>query len=136
MTNLVVCCDGTWNTPAEMDHGLPAPTNVVKLYNALVKGDAQPAYYHPGVGTGRHWWDRLIDGGTGEGLDRNIKSAYRWLAEHYQPEDRIFLFGFSRGAYTVRSLANLLMLCGVPTKTPAEPVMRFRKAIRDRLGSR
>jgi hypothetical protein len=113
MTNLVVCCDGTWNTPAEMDHGLPAPTNVVKLSNALVHDEAQSAYYHPGVGTGRNWWSRLVGGGTGEGLDQNIMSAYRWLAGHYRPGDRIFLFGFSRGAYTVRSLGGLITKCGL-----------------------
>ena len=112
MTNIVVCCDGTWNTPTEMDHGLPSPTNVVKLYNALVR-DTQRVYYHPGVGTGRNWWSHLVGGGTGEGLDQNIKSAYRWLARHYSAGDRIFLFGFSRGAYTVRSLCGLITKQGL-----------------------
>src|SRR6476646_3995400 len=110
MTNLVVCCDGTWNTPTEMDHGLPSPTNVVKLYNALVKDDKQRVYYHPGVGTGKNWWDKIAGGGTGEGLDQNIMSAYNWLARNYAPGDRMSLFGFSRGAYTVRSLGGLI--CG------------------------
>ena len=113
MKNIIVCCDGTWNTPTEMDHGLPSPTNVVKLYNALVQDDAQLAYYHPGVGTGKGWWDKIAGGGTGEGLDQNIMSAYRWLGSHYRPGDRIFLFGFSRGAYTVRSLGGLIAKCGL-----------------------
>jgi hypothetical protein len=124
MKNVVVCCDGTWNTPAEMDHGLPSPTNVVKLYNALVQDDTQVAYYHPGVGTGRNWWDKIAGGGTGVGLDQNIMSAYRWLGSHYAPGDRIFLFGFSRGAYTVRSLGGLISKCGLidlsAQMTPAE----------------
>jgi T6SS, Phospholipase effector Tle1-like, catalytic domain len=111
--NLVVCCDGTWNTPEHMDHGLPSPTNVVKLYNALIKDGRQEVYYHPGVGTGRNWWDKIAGGGTGEGLDQNIKSAYRWLGTHYAPGDRIFLFGFSRGAYTVRSLGGLITKQGL-----------------------
>jgi hypothetical protein len=111
--NVVVCCDGTWNTPEEMDRGLPCPTNVVKLYNALVRDDTQHAYYHPGVGTGKGWWDHVVGGGTGEGLDQNIMSAYRWLASAYSSEDRIFLFGFSRGAYTVRSLGGLISRCGL-----------------------
>jgi hypothetical protein len=54
-----------------------------------------------------------VSGGTGRGLDRNIMSAYRELCEHYSPDDAIFLFGFSRGAYTVRSLAGLVTRCGV-----------------------
>jgi len=113
MKNVVVCCDGTWNTPTEMDHGLPSPTNVVKLYNALEQNDAQLAYYHPGVGTGKSWWDHIAGGSTGEGLDQNIMSAYRWLGAHYEAGDKIFLFGFSRGAYTVRSLGGLIMHCGL-----------------------
>jgi len=113
MRNLVVCCDGTWNTPTEMDHGLPSPTNVVKLYNALLRDDTQLAYYHPGVGTGKSWWNHIAGGSTGEGLDQNIMSAYRWLAGQYVPDDHIFLFGFSRGAYTVRSLGGLITKCGL-----------------------
>jgi hypothetical protein len=113
MKNLVVCCDGTWNTATETERGLPCPTNVVKLYNALVQDDTQLAYYHPGVGTGKGWLDHMIGGGTGEGLDQNIMSAYRWLAGHYAADDRIFVFGFSRGAYTVRSLGGLIAKCGL-----------------------
>jgi hypothetical protein len=113
MKKVIVCCDGTWNTPTEMDHGLPSPTNVVKLNYALVRNDTQSVYYHPGVGTGRKWWDKIAGGGTGEGLDQNIKSAYRWLGSHYSPGDQIFLFGFSRGAYTVRSLCGLITKYGL-----------------------
>ncbi|KRP91731.1 hypothetical protein AOQ73_24470 [Bradyrhizobium pachyrhizi] len=55
---------------------------------------------------------------------------YAFIINHYEPGDRIFLIGFS-GTYTVRSLANLLMLCGVPTKTPTGPLMRFRAQVDD-----
>jgi len=113
MRNLVVCCDGTWNTPDDTENGLPKPTNVAKFYNALVRDETQLAYYHPGVGTGKGWWDHMLGGGTGEGLDQNTMSAYRWLANHYQKDDRIFLFGFSRGAYTVRTLGGLITRCGL-----------------------
>lgn len=115
MKNIVVCCDGTWNTPEDTEHGLPAPTNVVKLFNAIVREDEskQLAYYHPGVGTGKGWWDRVAGGGTGHGLNQNIMSAYRWLGSHYEVGDKIFLFGFSRGAYTVRSLGGLIAKCGL-----------------------
>ncbi|PVB61237.1 DUF2235 domain-containing protein [Labrenzia sp. 011] len=117
MVNLVVCCDGTWATPDNMDDGIPAPTNVVKIHAAISGKDAsgvpQETYYHAGVGTEGGWWRRLLGGGIGAGLDRNIKSAYRWLAGIYQPGDRLFLFGFSRGAYTVRSLAGMISACGL-----------------------
>jgi hypothetical protein len=114
--NIVICCDGTWNTPDEEDGGVPAPTNVVRIFNATARSDGavpQHRYYHPGVGTNGGWWDKLVGGGTGAGLDRNIMSAYRELADHYQSGDRIFLFGFSRGAYTVRSLAGMIGRCGL-----------------------
>ncbi|MDQ0390858.1 DUF2235 domain-containing protein [Labrys monachus] len=113
MKNLIVCCDGTWNTPDEKDNGLPSPTNVVKIYNSIENNDDQIMYYHPGVGTGSSWWDHLVGGGTGEGLDQNTKSAYAWLSRHYRAGDNIFLFGFSRGAYTVRSLGGLIAHCGL-----------------------
>jgi uncharacterized protein (DUF2235 family) len=115
MKNLIVCCDGTWNTDDQTDgNGLPIPTNVARLYNALdwAAGD-QIAYYHPGVGTEPGRLARLWGGATGAGLRSNVKSAYRWLALHYQPGDRIFAFGFSRGAYTARSLAGMITRCGL-----------------------
>ncbi|MBT9386320.1 DUF2235 domain-containing protein [Pseudooceanicola sp. CBS1P-1] len=115
--HLIVFCDGTWNTPDQMEDGLPAATNVVKLYHALAPADAEGAsqlsYYHPGVGTEGGWWDRIAGGGMGEGLDKNIMSAYNWLARHYRPGARIWLFGFSRGAYTVRSLGGMIARCGL-----------------------
>lgn len=125
MTQLIVCCDGTWNTLEHTDQGLPAPTNVAKLYNAVVKDAQQLAYYHPGVSTSGGLLDHLVGGGTGAGLDRNIMSAYQWLAVRYRSGDRIFLFGFSRGAYTVRSLGGLLAHSGLldlsdATLAPAE----------------
>jgi len=117
MKNIIICCDGTWNTTDQQDQGVLSPTNVVQLYNSLAdldsNGIAQHKYYHPGVGTDGTKWDKLINGGTGEGLDKNIKSAYRELCEYYEPEDKIFLFGFSRGAYTVRSLAGLVHHSGL-----------------------
>lgn len=110
MRNLMVCCDGTWNTAEQRHGGVPVPTNVVRLYNAVAdknEGVEQLKYYHPGVGTEPGFWDRAMGGATGKGLDDNIKSAYHWLCRHYRPQDRIYLFGFSRGAYTGRSLGEL-----------------------------
>lgn len=117
MRNLIVCCDGTWNTPEQKAGNVPVPTNVVRLYNALCDhdpaGHPQLGYYHPGVGTEGGWWEKLAGGSVGKGLGKNIQSAYKWLAVNYRPGDRIFLFGFSRGAYTVRCLGSLILTCGL-----------------------
>ena len=117
MTNLIVCCDGTWNTADQEQGGVPTPTNVVRLHTCVsdqnVQGVAQRKYYHPGVGTDPGLASRLLGGGIGLGLDRNIQSAYGWLCRTYQPGDAIYLFGFSRGAYTVRSLGGLTTRCGL-----------------------
>ena len=119
MKHLIVCCDGTWNTPDQENKGIATPTNVVKLRNCLAlqtppRVVEQRYYYHTGVGTEGGWLSRLLGGAFGRGLARNIQSAYHWLALHYRPGDQIFLFGYSRGAYTVRSLAGLLNRCGLP----------------------
>ena len=118
MRNLIVCCDGTWNSRENMDEGRPAPTNVVRIH-AEVEPDhskttiPQIRYYRSGVGTSGNFLKRLKDGALGTGLDDDIRSAYKWLAETLQPNDRVFLFGFSRGAYTVRSLAGLIGSIGL-----------------------
>lgn len=95
------------------------PTNVVRFHNALVEGDAggvdQRRYYHPGIGTEEVFFlERIWAGMTGAGLSRNVKSAYRWLAANYDDGDEIYLAGFSRGAFTVRSLSGLISRQGLP----------------------
>jgi len=117
MRNLVVCCDGTWNTPDQEKGGVPVPTNVVRLFNALADrddaGNEQVKYYHPGVGTDGTWWQKLSGGSLGVGLDQHVMSGYRWLGGQYQPGDRTFLVGFSRGAFTARSLGGMITRCGL-----------------------
>lgn len=116
MANLVVCCDGTWNTPDDTENGLPSPTNVCKIYNAVrvvEEADRPLTYYHPGVGTDGGLLDKFMGGSIGAGLGRNVKSAYRWLAAHYRPGDRIWLFGFSRGAFTARCVAGMVTRYGL-----------------------
>ena len=124
MANLAVFCDGTWNTPHDTDGGVPSPTNVVRMYNALSEYDAvggrQNRYYHPGVGTDGGRFNRLLEGVTGKGLDRNIMSAYKWVSTRYEAGDKLFLLGFSRGAYTVRSLAGMIIRCGLLDLVGAE----------------
>lgn len=114
--NIVLCCDGTGNQFAE------SKSNVVKLYKMLVLDDAQVAYYHPGVGTMgarsaltsiTRWWTRVIGLAFGYGISDNIADAYQFLMRTYEPGDRVYVFGFSRGAYTVRALCGMLHIIGL-----------------------
>jgi uncharacterized protein (DUF2235 family) len=114
--NLVICCDGTNNELAS------TLTNVVKLMRIAEKDRSQIVYYDPGVGTfGKNEaWNRFrgnymrtIGNLMGRGLDDNVLEAYQFLVDTYRKGDRIFLFGFSRGAYTVRILAGMLHLIGL-----------------------
>lgn len=131
----MVCCDGTWNVPDEAREGIAAPTNVAKLALCVSVGrdSDQLLFYEPGVGTTPD--DRVIGGGFGYGLSENIRSAYRFLAEQYEPGDDLFLFGFSRGAYTARSLAGLIRNCGLLRRDQAEQVDAAFAFYRDRTSA-
>lgn len=113
MKHLVVCCDGTWNSPDNS-----TITNVAKISrrfsNEDTLGNPQIIYYHSGVGTSSffdlsHW----IGGAFGVGLSSIIIDLYRFLIQNYVEDDKITLLGFSRGAYAVRSLASLIYNCGI-----------------------
>ena len=117
--NIIICCDGTGNEYGEHN------SNVVKLFRAMAKSPGQVAYYDPGVGTmsspgAISWlakkWTLLLGLAFGYGISANISDAYIYLMNCYEPGDKIYLFGFSRGAYTVRALAGLIHLCGLLEK--------------------
>lgn len=105
---LALFFDGTWNMPE-------SNTNVWRLSLMLAdKGEdgvPQLKFYDEGVGT--HWFDRISGGAFGYGLSENARLGYRWLMEHYNPGDEIFVFGFSRGAFTARSLTGVIARCGL-----------------------
>jgi uncharacterized protein (DUF2235 family) len=113
--SIFVCCDGTGNEFAAKD-SRNGNSNVVKLYTTLKLNLRQFAYYHPGVGTmgdptkeglARQW--SVIKGlAFGDGFRDNVLDAYRYLMQHYAAGDKVYIFGFSRGAYTARALAGLL----------------------------
>ncbi len=116
MRNLVVAADGTWSRPDQRDRGRNVPTNVVKFIRAVDEDNADPAqvkYYDTGVGTAQ-WWNKYRGGIAGRGLFKNMRDAYAWITRTHRPGDRLYLAGFSRGAFTVRSLAGMLGLCGIP----------------------
>ena len=112
--NIVLCSDGTGNTAIKA-----RGTNVFKLYEAVdIQGHKydqtlkpQVAFYDDGVGTSRLTPLKLIGGAFGFGFRKNVKDLYTELAHVYEPGDHIYLFGFSRGAYTVRALSGMIEYC-------------------------
>jgi uncharacterized protein (DUF2235 family) len=145
LKNIVVFSDGTGQDGGARPE--QRISNIYKMYRISrdhadtgIDPSQQVVFYDAGLGTDIgttattapvRFVQKLLGSVTGAGIKRNIADCYEFIVNHYQPGDRIYLFGFSRGAYTVRSLANLLMLCGIPTKVPGGPVMRFRKVVRD-----
>ena len=117
MKRLVVCCDGTWNKPDN-----ETITNVEKIARTVQSdpsatgGTYQLVYYVSGVGAGSYAADRLLGGAFGFGLFHNVIACYRFLAQNYEPGDEIFILGFSRGAYTARSVAGMVGRVGLLTK--------------------
>ena len=107
---IVICCDGTWNTPDQTADGRATPTNVTKVAAAVAESDStgmeQLVYYQPGVGTTP--WERIRGGAFGYGLSRSVQQVYRFIINNYEPGDELFLFGFSRGAYMARSTGGLI----------------------------
>src|SRR5262245_52407990 len=125
---LIVCCDGTWNRADQEKNGEPCPTNVVRIAYRIAKRDGdvpQIVYYDQGVGTGNKV-DHYTGGAFGEGLEDNIYDSYRFLVGNYEPGDELFLFGFSRGAFTARSLAGMIRKCGILRR---EFVRQYKKAV-------
>ena len=143
--NIVICCDGTGNSPTDQEEGKSCASNVWKFYDALIAAPdctwSQIGFYDPGVGTGTsseskrlniagrllaitgkpgEWIGkiagtarRLVEAGTGAGISENILDGYRAIVREYQPGDRIYLIGFSRGAYTARCIAGVIRRAGL-----------------------
>jgi uncharacterized protein (DUF2235 family) len=106
---IAFCADGTWDSSA-------SHTNVYKLFKSLTVSADQMPFYDDGVGSdGNPIW-KLVGGAFGTGLWQKIKEGYTKIAHVYEAGDPVFLFGFSRGAYTARSLAGMIATCGLPTK--------------------
>ncbi|KAI9892710.1 MAG: hypothetical protein M1814_001130 [Vezdaea aestivalis] len=135
MKRIIICCDGTW---VNSDNGytdgsifpwgvkghLSVASNVTRMCRAIQKHDKQGipqlVYYQAGVGTGNGNFDKLVGGGTGLGLSEHIREAYGFLTNNYVSGDQIFLMGFSRGAFTARSIAGLISEAGILHKTAME----------------
>lgn len=119
MKRIIICCDGTWNDPDKKDKGRSCASNVAKMAELILplsnEGVDQVTYYHEGVGTG-DLKDRILGGACGVGLSKNLEDCYRFLISNFVEGDQIWLFGFSRGAYTARSLIGLIRNSGLLKK--------------------
>jgi len=136
MKRIAIFCDGTWNTPDKTKNGEICQTNVVKMANALSPasrdGTAQVLYYDLGIGSEGRFLKRAYDGATGTGISNNILEAYRFIINHYKPGDELFLFGFSRGAFTVRSLSGLIRNSGILKTGHTDQIARAYAIYRSR----
>ena len=121
LKRLVLCADGTWNIRDQIDKktGRRHPTNVTKVARAVRPGSsdgtAQVVYYHDGVGTAGGL-DKYTGGAFGDGIEDNVRELYRFIVYNYVPGDEIYLFGFSRGAFTVRTLCGFMHKVGLIEK--------------------
>ncbi|WP_436397475.1 DUF2235 domain-containing protein [Roseobacter sp. S98] len=134
MAVIAIFCDGTWNSP-----GAGLNTHVLREADACDRVQDQIVLYFPGVGTGAGLASEIgrrisrIGGGLfGWGLNRNIRAAYLELCRIYQPGDRIMIFGFSRGAYTARSLVGMIRKCGILEQPTAVNAWRAFRLYRRR----
>ena len=127
MQRLIVCCDGSWR-----DLSSQYPSNVVKLAQSIEQRDGsgipQVVHYNEGVGANNK---SRIGGILGLGLDEQILDAYTFLALNYHEGDEVYLFGFSRGAYTVRSLAGLIHCSGLVRRSTIRSVPAAYELYRD-----
>ncbi|KAF3347560.1 hypothetical protein HYQ45_004972 [Verticillium longisporum] len=130
---LIVCCDGTWfnsddgyNKPifGKKRGALQVPSNVTRISRCFKRtcddGRVQIINYQSGIGTGSNTADTLIGGAFGSGISMRIKEAYSFLAANYFDGDEIILIGFSRGAFTARSVAGMISKLGLLTREGVE----------------
>lgn len=118
MKRIIICADGTWNEPERRDKktGRLQPTNVLKIARSLLpraaNGTEQVVYYHEGVGTGGPL-DTVSGGAFGSGMELNVRALYRFIVNNYADGDELYFFGFSRGAFTVRTLSGFMDKVGL-----------------------
>jgi uncharacterized protein (DUF2235 family) len=121
MANIIICADGTWNRPEE-DIAKDFPSNVLKLARAIKPASGnlkQHVFYDWGLGS---YHSNISAGATGRGIHKNILDGYRYIVQNYSKHDKIYLFGFSRGAYTVRALCGLINNCGILKRPDAKRI--------------
>lgn len=140
--NILIFSDGTGQVGGLRPDQLLS--NIYKMYRAMRPGPSSPispfdqvCFYDPGLGTGEtarfsmKRFRNVISSAVGTGIDENVIDCYEKIISYYEPGDKILLFGFSRGAYTVRAVANVMNLCGIPTQMEdGSPVPRHGAGLR------
>ena len=127
--NIVLCSDGTGNKG-----GSGPDTNVFKIYNAVRINDIpaddrmQIVFYDNGVGTSKLSFLKALGGGLGLGFRHNVRDLYEFLGRNYADGDHVYIFGFSRGAATVRAFAGMLECCGLVHRDPSDKNKRLHLA--------
>ena len=119
MRHIIIACDGTGQSSSRGDNTVPS--NVTRLCRALSSTPQVPhiVFYQSGIGTQDLGWGmgKMVSQALGSGVEDNIADGYTFLMNNYHPGDKIFIFGFSRGAFTARVLANIIARLGVIWKT-------------------
>lgn len=113
---IIFCSDGTWDDSGKN-------TNVYRLFKALQTTADQVPYYDDGVGANGLPLEKIAGGAFGTGLYQKIKDGYSKISQVYEKDDEVFIFGFSRGAYTARCLAGMIAICGLPTANFTDDVV-------------
>ncbi len=118
MKRIIICSDGTWNRPETKDEDNVFPTNVIKFARGIAPvgqdNAKQIVFYDWGIGS---YHDKIGGGAFANGLEKNVMDAYRFIVHNYEQGDELFFFGFSRGAYTVRSLSGMINNCHILKST-------------------
>ena len=131
MKRIALFFDGTWSKADQSNQ-----TNVTKLHQATIEGDVnsveQIPWYDSGVGEEGNPLEKVLGGFSGAGMEENIAQGYKKIIEHHEEGDQIFLFGYSRGAYTARSLAGLIRNCGLLHLDHINKIPEARKLYRKR----
>jgi hypothetical protein len=115
---IIICCDGTWQSAVSGEENSPSNvTRLARCLNRVAEQDGkiwqQIVWYDSGVGTTSGWLGKKHEGAIGEGIEGNIIEAYNFVVLNWAPGDQVLCFGFSRGAYTARSIAGLISDIGI-----------------------
>lgn len=136
MKRIITCSDGTWNVPGDLYKDHIVRSNIQKIFESICNEGAdgihQIKYYDEGIGVEGSKLRKMFDGITGGGLDENILDAYKFICWNYSQGDEIYLFGFSRGAYTARSLAGLIRTSGLVKNNDLLLINKAYEIYRDR----
>jgi uncharacterized protein (DUF2235 family) len=132
MKRIIICADGTWNRP-EKDLAKDFPTNVLKIARSVSPldkdGVQQVVFYDWGLGS---YHNSIAAGAFGDGINKNIADSYRFIVQNYHPGDQLYFFGYSRGAYTVRSLCGMIYNCGILKRSHANRIQQAFDLYKDK----